>query len=326
MDIEPNKATGEIPPDVDEIASCITARSWAAALWTSHNHNPPNIRCRVVLPLSQEIACDLPAVEIIADDLGLASVLDRSKLGASSLFFLPSCSGDDTADLHWEVIIPGAAVDATRLVERARALQDAREAEADRAAAEAHARAAARRAEPLAAGFDPDESLIERIRPKLGSLDQILHDHGYDRRGYGNVAKYRHPASQSGSFGANVKTFGDIERVYSHNAGDPLHAVNLPGWCTISAIDAFDAIAILDFGGDRKRALGELADRFGLSKREENRVLARLIHQLIRSKASQETIEACAYAEGVRLGLSRDEVIRVAVWIAAKFEHGREAA
>jgi hypothetical protein len=327
MDIELNKNTGEIPPSLEEIAKRFASRGWSAALWTSHNHRPLNdIRYRVVLPLMQEIDHELPSVEIIAADLGLAGVLDRSKLGAASYFYLPSCSGDDTADVHQEIIAPGAAIDAHWLTIRAKELQATRDAEADRAAAEAQAKAVARRAEMLAAGFDPDQSLIEQIRPHLGELDQILRDHGYDQRGYGNVATYRHPDSQSGSFGATVKTFAGIERVYSHNAGDPLHAANLPSWCTVSAIDAFDAVAILDFGGDRKRALRELSERFGLSKREENRAVARLIHQLIRSQASQETIETCAYAEGARLGLSRDEVIRVAVWIDAKFQHGKEAA
>jgi hypothetical protein len=306
LDIEANKKSGECPPSPDELATRIEAIGWAAALWTSHNHRPPdNIRCRAVLPLSEEINHELPAVEIIADDLGLTSVLDRSKLGASSLFYLPSCP-DEAAELHQEFIIAGVNIDATRLVERARALLDAREAEADCAAAEAHAKAAARRAELLAAGFDPDQSLIERLRPRLGSLDQILRDHSYDGRGYGNVAKYRHPNSQSGSFGANVKTFGGIARIYSHNAGDPLHVANLPDWCTVSAIDAFDATAILEFGGDRNRALRELAERFGLSKREENRAVARLIYQLCREQAPQEVIETRAYAEGERLGLTRE--------------------
>jgi hypothetical protein len=325
MDIEPNKATGEIPPDVDEIASRITERQWAAALWTSHNHNPPNIRCRAVLPLSEEINHDLPAVEIIADDLGLTSVLDRSKLGASSFFYLPSCSGDSTAELHQEIIILGAAIPTTWLVERARALLEARTTEADSAAAEAHARAVARRAERLAAGSDPDQSLIEQIRPRLGALDQILRAHGYDRAGHGSVAKYRHPNSQSGSYGADIKNFGGIERIYSHNGGDPLHAANLPAWCDgVTALDVLDVVVILDFGRDRKRALRELAERFGLNKREEKRAVAALIFKLIRQQASQETIETLAYAEGSRLGLCLSEIYEVACWVAAQYP--REAA
>jgi hypothetical protein len=326
IDIEPNKKTGEIPPTPDELATHIEATGWAAALWTSHNHRPPeNIRCRAVLPLSEEINHDLPAVEIIADDLGLLDVLDRSKLGASALFYLPSCSGDDAAELHQEIVLPGAAIDATWLAERARTLLEARTAEADAAAAEAHAAAVARRAERLAAGSDSDQSLIEQIRPRLGALDQILRAHGYDRTGHGRAAKYRHPNSQSGSYGANLKTYGGIERIYSHNAGDPLHAANLPAWCEgVTALDVLDVVAILDFGGDRKRALHELADRFGISKREEKRVVAALIFKLIRQQESQETIETTAYAEGSRQGLCLNEIYEVACWVAAQFP--REAA
>jgi hypothetical protein len=62
-----------------------------------------------------------------------------------------------------------------------------------------------------------------------------------------------------------------------------------------------------------------------LSKREENRAVARLIYQLCRTQAPQEVIETRAYAEGQRLGLTRDDVIRVAIWIAAKAKHGRAA-
>jgi hypothetical protein len=130
LDIETNKDTGELPSTLDELAKRIKARGWTAALWTSHNHRPPNdIRCRVVLPLSEEIDHELPAPEIIADVLGVSDVLDRSKLGAASYFYLPSCSGDDTADLHQEIIVPGAPIDPQWLMERATALLEAREAE-----------------------------------------------------------------------------------------------------------------------------------------------------------------------------------------------------
>jgi hypothetical protein len=211
-------------------------------------------------------------------------------------------------------------------VERATALLDAREAEASQAATEAHEKAAARRAEILAAGGNPDDSLIEAIRPRLGSLDTILTSYGYDRRGSGPATKYRHPNSQSGSFGADVKTFGGVERCYSHNGGDPLHAGNLPSWCNVTAIDVVDVVTILDYGGDRAKALHELAKRFGLNKGGESKAVARLIHQLIRSRASIDTIQACAFAEGQRLGLSRSDVDRIAASIAAKGSQAREAA
>ena len=81
-----------------------------------------------------------------------------------------------------------------------------------------------------------------------------------------------------------------------------------------------DATIILDFGGNRTQALRELSQRFGLNKSEERRQLSRLIFQLIRLDMSQEAIEGAALAEGQRLGLSRDEVCRVAMWVASRGE------
>jgi hypothetical protein len=315
MDIEASKGTGELPPTLDEMAKRIEARGWAAALWTSHNHNPPNdIRYRIVLPLSEEIDHELPAPDVIAAVLGVAGVLDKSKLGAASYFYLPSCSGDDTADVHQEIIVPGALIDAQWLRERATALQEAREAERERQAAEAHAKAQERLQARLAAGFDPADSLIEKLRQRL-DLEATLRAHGYDVSG----GMYRHPNSQSGSYGADIKTFGGIQRVYSHNAGDPLHRDNLPAWCDgVTALDVVDVVSILEFGGDRSRALRELAERFGLSKREEKRGVAALIFQLRERREPQEVIEAAALTKGRLLGLSPEEVCQVARWVVAQ--------
>ena len=83
-------------------------------------------------------------------------------------------------------------------------------------------------------------------------------------------------------YGADIKTFGGIDRVFSHNASDPLHADNLPDWCTVTAIDAFDAAAILQYGGDRNRAMREMAERFGLTMTAQKKELAKLLFRMIR--------------------------------------------
>jgi hypothetical protein len=44
--------------------------------------------------------------------------------------------------------------------------------------------------------------------------------------------------------------------------------------------------------------------------------VARLIFEMIRRQASQADIEAAAYAEGERVGLSRDDICSVAHWVA----------
>ncbi len=313
LDVETSKATGEVPPSVSEVTDRCQLLGLAAVVYTSHNHKPGGPRFRVVVPLSAEIAPDLPAPEVMAERLGVLGTLDLSKRGAHSLFFLPSCPYG-ALDMHLTVVIPGAPIDAAWMAERAGVLLASRQAEADRIAAEAQAEAARRREAKIAAGFNPDDSLIEKLRSRF-DLDSVLTSHGYDKAG----SKYRHPNSQSGSYGADLKAFGGIERVFSHNGTDPLHADNLPAWCNgVTALDAFDVVTILDFGGDRPRAMRELAQRFNLTKAAERKAVAGLIFRMIRRRASQEEIEAAAVAEGERLGLSGDDVCKVARWVASQ--------
>jgi hypothetical protein len=315
LDIETSKLTGEVPLGVGEVTARLARLAIAAVVYTSHNHKPGDTRYRIVMPLSVEVDPCLPAPEVMAEALGVLGVLDMSKRGAHSLFFLPS-SPHGGLGLHQTVIVPGAPVDAAWMTGRAGALLAARQAEADRVAAEAQAEAAKRREAKIAAGFNPDDSLIEKLRSRF-DLDSVLTGHGYAKAG----SKYRHPNSQSGSYGADIKVFGGIERVFSHNGTDPLHADNLPGWCDgVTALDAFDVVTILDFGGDRTRAMRELAQRFNLTKAAERKALAGLLFRMIRRQAAQADIEAAAYAKGEQLGLSRDEVCRVARWVAGQVE------
>ena len=321
LDIETDRRTGEIPPPPREVARRTEALGLAVVIYTSHSHTPERPRYRVVLPLSEEIAADLPAIEVVAEALGLGGVIDRSKAGAESLFYLPSAAPGEIAN-HETIILDGAPLNAPWLRQEAGAILAARQAEAARISDLAHAEADKRRAARAAAGFDPDDSLIEKIRSRLDRLADLLLSHGYDRAG----TKFRHPNSASGGYGADIETFGGIERVFSHNATDPLHATNLPKWCGgVTALDAFDVVTILDFGGDRTRALAELAQRFGFTNPAGGKAVARVIYRMVRQRRPQAAIEAAAYAEGARLGLSRDQVVRVANWVAAKAT-AREAA
>jgi hypothetical protein len=144
LDIETNKETGEVPPSPDQAIARARALGFACLVYTSHSNRPGDIRYRAVLPLSGEIPHDLPAPEVMAEALGLLGVLDTSKIGAESVFYLPSCPYG-ALDLHQTIIIPGAPIDAAWIMDRAGALQAARQAEAERIAAEAQAEAAARR-------------------------------------------------------------------------------------------------------------------------------------------------------------------------------------
>lgn len=311
LDCEAGKETGEMPPKFTEAVDRVRGNGWAAVIYTSHSHRQGAPRYRIVMPLSAEIAPELPAVEVVADRLGLTGVLDRSKVGASSLFYLPSANYGEL-DHHETVVIDGAPIDAAWVRQEAGAILAAREAEAERVAALAHAEAAARRDAKIAAGFDPDDSLIEKLRAHF-DLAGVLLAHGYDKAG----TKFRHANSSSGSFGADIKVFGGIERVFSHNGTDPLHASNLPEWCGgVTALDVIDVVTILDFGGDRRKALAELAQRFGMTRAAERKAVAALLFRLARRQVPQEAIESAAMAEGARLGLSRADVVNVARWVA----------
>jgi hypothetical protein len=104
LDCECNKETGELPPTLSELEARIRNHGRAALVYTSHNHTAAAPRYRIVLPLSKAIETDLPAVEVIASDLELLGVLDRSKLGASSLFYLPSAEPGRLDDHEIRVI------------------------------------------------------------------------------------------------------------------------------------------------------------------------------------------------------------------------------
>jgi hypothetical protein len=321
LDFETNKKTGTaLTVTPTEAASRASALGLACVVYSSHNHrSPDDIRFRAVFALEAEIAANLPAPEVMADVMGLADVLDTSKVGAASLFYLPS-SPPGLLSLHETIVVPGAPIAAAWITERAGAILTFRKAERDRLAAEAHAEAAGRREAKIAAGINPDNSLIEKLRAKL-DLGSILLAHGYAKSG----DCYRHPNSQSGMFGADIKVFSGIERVYSHNAGDPLHAGNLPRWCTAKAIDAVDAAIILAHSGDRTKGLTALAGRFGLGKGEERKAIARLMFKMIKQQRSQPEIEAAVFAEGSRRGLSREEVCHVAHWVAGQATEGSAA-
>jgi hypothetical protein len=313
LDVETNKETGEIPPPITKAITL--SPGWATAAYTSHSHTTVAPRYRIILPLSEEIDHELPAVEVVADHLGLSGVIDTSKCGASSVFYLPSCPPGQLAD-HDCISIAGDPIDARWLRAVAGKLLAQRQVEQDRIAAEARTQAEARRQAKIAAGFDPDDSLIDKIRPQL-DLEQILLRHGYDKSGDAKRgAKFRHPNSTSGAHGADIKTFAGMDRVYSHNANDPLHPGNLPEWCGVTAPDAFDVAVILDYNGDRNKAMRELAARHGLAKRGERKALAKLIFTLIREQATQEDIETASFAEGQRLGLTPAQVCEVARWVA----------
>ena len=247
LDIEANKKTGEVPPSLAEATQCAKALGLAALGYNSYSHTNENVRYRLALPLDREVAPELPAVEIIAEQLGLLGVLDMSKRGAASVFYLPARPYEAPDGLHQTIVVAGAPVDAAWLETAGGAILAARQAEAARIAATAHAEAAARLQARIAAGFNPDDSLIEKLRSRF-DLDGVSGPTATTRPEPNTAIQTPNPAPSA----PTSKSSAALSGIFSHNGTDPLHRDNLPAWCGgVTALDAFDVVTILDFGGDR---------------------------------------------------------------------------
>lgn len=266
LDIETNKQTGAVPPSVTEAIARIEALHLSAVVYTSHSHTPDLPRFRVVVQITEPVACHLPVVEVMADLLGLADVLDSGKLGAASVFYWPSAP-PGSVDHHEIVDVKGRPVDAAWLERHAGVLLAQREAEKAKLRAAAMEAAVRRRATQIARGRTPGGSVIEAIRPHLDVEEELLR-HGYTRASdwASDDRKYLYPKSETGIPGVHILHGSDgVDRVYSHHSGDPLAPGNLPSWCGVKAVDAVDVAMILGGYGDRKKGLHALATKFGLS-------------------------------------------------------------
>lgn len=263
LDIEASKETGGVPPSITDAANRVKDQGWKAVVYSSHSHTEEAPRYRIVVPLSHEVAHELPVVEVIADLLGLRDVLDAGKVGAASLFYLPSCEPGKLA-AHETAIVEGDPIDAEWMTEQARSILAIREVKYEQQRLAAVEAAARRREQRINQGFDPDSSIIERIRRHLDLQDELA-SHGYKPAGNG---RFLYPGSETGVPGVFTMSGRDgVERVYSHHAADPLAAGNLPSWCRVKALDAVDVCIILDHGGDLTAGLRTLAMRFGIKTR-----------------------------------------------------------
>ncbi len=266
FDVETNRETGEVPPSFEKMVARIRKAGWAVVVYTSFNHTPELPRYRIVMPLTHPIDPKLPAIDVVAERLGIAGVLDFGKSGAGSVFFHPRAP--KARQQHCRAVeINGACLDADLVSTWAAELQAKwaeEQAHKAREGAEAKER---RRAELLARGVDPNWSLIEQIKAKLAlanvDLAVKLDEHGYEMDDKGD---YRHAASSSGSFGLRIFTGDDgEERAYSLNGTDPLHEENLKArGLTSKAADVLDVITVLEYGGDQKGALRALAEHYNI--------------------------------------------------------------
>jgi len=226
--------------------------AWMA--WSTASHLQPKDgiaanRWKVVLPLAQQASYADVLPLALGSDLILGT--DKAQSRVQQVFYAPNKVSPAApylgmTRLDLPLLDPS---DTTHpLVRQCREeYEEAERKQAERAAAAVALKV--RSPAPRQGG-----SVIEAVNAAY-DLGNLLEHHGYARIG----RKWLSPASKSGNPGVVVLRGDDgRERVYSHHGeADPLSSLNHSG----HALDAFDVLCCLDYGGDVRRAVRELRPR-----------------------------------------------------------------
>ncbi|WP_428660477.1 AAA family ATPase [Reyranella sp.] len=281
LDIEHNKATGEIPPPPQAVVARLRDRRLAGVVYTTwmNGHEgtfkdksgathtiqaSDNIRYRVVMPMREEIhfstgdkaahkrECDIDKLAAlhVAENLGLRGVVDESKCTVDGPLYTPRRAEGSPC---YAKIVEGEPLDGkaiyaivTPAYERARAEEKARAAK-DEARFEAAHRELRRR--PL---IDIDDGPIARFN-REHPLDEMLVACGYTRRG--STDHYRSPLQGTDSYA--TRTYG--ERWISLSDSDAAAGLGMASKSGNARCgDAFDIHCFFHHGGDRAAALAAL--------------------------------------------------------------------
>ena len=258
LDIETNKATGEVPPDADYVRAEMQKRGWAGVIYSTHSHTQEAPRYRVALP--PETAIDInqdPAA--LAEDgiralglaaaLGLAGVVDGTKLGAESMFYLPTHAPDAP---HFGVAVEGRAITAAELAE---ALEAGKRLRAD----EDQYQEAAQEQRPARG-----DSVIAAYNASA-TVAELLERHGYKRRPRSTVdwrSKYQ---TSEGTFATRVID----ARWVTLSASDIAAGLGRRSASGVAASgDAFDLYCHYEHRGDQRAAMRAAAKALGLDARK----------------------------------------------------------
>lgn len=280
LDIETDPATGVVPPEPSAVADALHAMRRAAIVYTTHSHKADAPRYRVILPLDrpvvflregttretadtcgQQVSGTLDQVNpesttsrsldpwlaaVAASEIGLIDVTDKSKLGASSLFFLPR-HVPGTVD-HKSYLIEGDPFDRDHLTAVATMCAE-REVmvEAERA-----------RLRALTA-------LPEAVRGKIEAFNaahpipQMLERYGYQRHGGRWKSRYQHEGSQPATTvidgGQAWVSFSDSDAA----AGVGSRPSRLSSQCACFG-DSFGLFTHYEHDGSFRRAIESLGD------------------------------------------------------------------
>ncbi len=264
LDVEENKNTGEVPPSIEEIGQRIKNKEIRSAVYTTYNHTDSAPRYRAIIFLSApinfsddasirsfELEVAREATLIVAERLGLSGVIDSSKLGGESLFFLSRHppGGEEYA----KIIISGGDVLSTSDL-----LLEAQQRRAAR-----HLDEQSSNGMQLSVNQPPSSNgLISEVRAKLPPLRELLRLNGYTH--FPDTDRWLHPSSSTGVPGGIIFMGSDgVERCYSHHSSDPLG-----GDKTVFGVKAHDNLDIL------------IAHRFGTSKEDFSHGLKALADEL----------------------------------------------
>ena len=254
----------------DEISAVYDPFGIAYFAFTSANHEQKKCgvigkRWKVVIPLADLLPFD-EYIEL-AQGAALHLQSDKAQSRATQGFYAPNIL---TPDAPFDCIdatdrpllkpsdttsaFVGACLTAYKL---------------DQEAKQAKAKRATPKPRPTVTG--EQAGIIGKVLDAYSDIGAIIEQYDYKRAG----SRWRCPNSTSGIPGV-VRLTGDDgkERIYSHHGeADPLSNLNNDG----HALDVFDVLVALEYGGDFSRAVGELAkdlDPEGQKQRQRDHMAA----------------------------------------------------
>ena len=257
QDVEANKLTGEIPPDIAEVKRAIEARGWAAVIYTTFNHTAQSPRYRVVLLPGAPIQFngDVKAIEAdgditlgLGEMIGIGGVIDRTKLCAESMFFLPRHADGSPYEA---VYIDGEPLDGSDLLEARTIGARLREDDATYTAAATEA--------PR-----NEDGVIGKYNASV-SVAELLARYGYTRKPR-SLVDWRSPYQQSESYATRVY---DDRRFVTLSASDIAAGVGRQTRGGNAACgDAFDLYTAFEHKGDGRAAFRSAIKLLGLDAKK----------------------------------------------------------
>ncbi|WP_158603085.1 AAA family ATPase [Pseudomonas sp. AOB-7] len=278
--------------DAAAIACIYDSLGVAFLAYTTSTHQRPDKqdvianRWRVIVPLAAPV--DAERYQQLAQGIAFALGADPAQARAAQVFFAPN---RENADAPYDFIDCASRppLDAGNsshpfVIEAMAGWADLQQ-ERQKVAQEAAVR-------PRSTSTG-DAGIIGRVVAQE-SLRAVLESAGYVRKG---ADLYLSPWSSTGNAGVHILERDGKEVAYSwHGTADPLSALNNGG----HALDVFDVICILEFGGDVSRAVGALApqvDPEGQRQRQREHMQAKAASQADKSPEPPPSLAKAANDE-----------------------------